>query len=128
MRAQVENYIHHHYDAQQEYPWAKYPRHTTFKHPSNHKWFALIMDVPYRKLHLDRDGNVEIINVKTVPEMVAGLVAQTGILPAYHMNKEHWITILLDGSVAAEQIYGLIDVSYELTTSSANVKQVFNKC
>lgn len=40
---------------------------------------------------------------------------KNGILPAYHMNKEHWITILLDGTVSKEKICELIDISYELT-------------
>ncbi|MBF1202590.1 MAG: MmcQ/YjbR family DNA-binding protein, partial [Fusobacterium periodonticum] len=34
--------------------------------------------------------------------------------PAYHMNKKHWCTICLDGTVELEKIYNLIDISYEL--------------
>ncbi len=40
---------------------------------------------------------------------------QSGYLPAYHMNKERWITIRLDGSVPEEEIKNLIDMSYHLT-------------
>lgn len=47
--------------------------------------------------------------------MIGGLRKEEGILPAYHMNKEHWITVLLDGTVEKEEICNLIDISFELT-------------
>lgn len=37
-----------------------------------------------------------------------------GILPGYHMNKKHWISVLLDGSVPSGEIQRLIDVSYSI--------------
>lgn len=115
MRKEIENYINENYDALQEYPWEKYPKFTTFKHKNNKKWFALIMEVPYQKLHIDKEGNANVINLKNIPEMLGGLRKNEGILPAYHMNKEHWITVLLDGTVDKEKICGLIDISYDLT-------------
>ena len=74
------------------------------------------MDVPYEKLSINKDGMVNIINLKNIPEMLGGLRKDEGILPAYHMNKEHWITILLDGTVQKEKICDLIDISYDLTS------------
>ena len=53
--------------------------------------------------------------MKNLPEMIGSLRKESGILPAYHMNKEHWITILLDGTVEKQKILDLIDISYELT-------------
>ena len=47
--------------------------------------------------------------------MIGSLRKEKGILPAYHMNKEHWITVLLDGSVEKQKIYDLIEISYDLT-------------
>ena len=47
--------------------------------------------------------------------MISSLRGETGIFPAYHMNKASWITAALDGSVPAETIELLLDVSYELT-------------
>ena len=43
------------YNADQDYPWVKYPNFTVFRHVSNKKWFALIMDVPRSKLGLQGD-------------------------------------------------------------------------
>ena len=57
-----------------------------------------------------------IINLKVDPEQ--SLLHQAiypHIKPGYHMNKEHWISVLLDGSVAARQVHELIEDSYELT-------------
>lgn len=115
MRAKIEKYINEKYDALQEYPWNDYPNHTTFKHKDNKKWFALIMEVPFEKLHINKEGNVDVINLKNIPEMIGSLRLQEGILPAYHMNKEHWISVLLDGTVPKEKIFDLIDLSYDLT-------------
>lgn len=116
MREKIEKYINKKYDALQEYPWQDSPNHTTFKHKENKKWFALIMDVPYEKLKIDKCGNANVINLKNIPEMIGSLRTIEGILPAYHMNKEHWITVLLDGTVPKEKVCDLIDISYDLTT------------
>ena len=115
MRAEIEQYINNNYNTLQEYPWKEDPNSTTFKHPNNKKWFALIMHISYERLGIDKEGTVDIINIKSIPELIGGLRKEEGILPAYHMNKEHWITILLDGTVQKKKIFELIDISYELT-------------
>lgn len=117
MRKEIEKYINENYDILQEYPWDDSPTHTTFKHKNNQKWFALIMYVPYEKLSIKKEGNANIINLKSIPEMIGGLRQIKGILPAYHMNKEHWISVLLDGTVPKKKICDLIDISYDLTKS-----------
>lgn len=115
MRAKIEKYINKTYKPLQEHPWMDTPNHTTFKHPDNKKWFALIMDVPYEKLSIEKERIVDVINLKNIPEIIGGLRKRKGILPAYHMNKEHWISVLLDGTVEEKDICELIDISFELT-------------
>ena len=115
MRQEIEKYINKTYKPLQEYPWQDAPNHSTFKHTDNKKWFALIMEVPYSTLKIEKEGMVNVINLKNIPELIGGLRKKNGILPAYHMNKEHWITVLLDGTVDKKDICELIDVSYELT-------------
>jgi predicted DNA-binding protein (MmcQ/YjbR family) len=64
-------------------------------------------------LKLTGDGNIDIMNVKTSDaEFFRGV---KGVLPAYHMNKNHWITILLDGTLPIKNVQNLIKMSYELT-------------
>ena len=47
--------------------------------------------------------------------MIGNLRQSAGYLPAYHMNKDSWITIVLDGTVPMKEICDLIDQSYFLT-------------
>ena len=78
------------------------------------KWYAVIMNVEKSKLGLNGDGTVEIIDVKCDPEMTGMIIQTYGFLPGYHMNKQHWITILLDGTVGESKILDFLDMSYDL--------------
>ena len=73
------------------------------------------MRVCARRLAPGREGDVEVMNVKVDPLLAGSLRTQQGILPAYHMNKERWISVLLDGSVPLAQALALLDMSFELT-------------
>jgi predicted DNA-binding protein (MmcQ/YjbR family) len=55
------------------------------------------------------------INLKCDPAKAEVLRERyPGVLPGYHMNKRHWNTVVLDGSIAAEEIRAMIDESYLL--------------
>lgn len=115
-RKQTESFIHENFAGIiQDYPWEDTPEYTVFRHADNRKWFALVADVKYQTLGLDKPGIVNFINLKCDPDLVEEVVAHPGILPAYHMNKRHWITVLLDGSCAESELKSLIDLSYRLT-------------
>ena len=118
MRETIFAYIKKKYKASPEYPWAKYDDNAVFRHSDNKKWFALVMGVEKDKLGLSGSEYVDVINLK-IDDMVFRdiLVQQEGILPAYHMNKEHWITVLLDGTVEEAKVYDLIDASFAATAS-----------
>ena len=74
----------------------------------------MIMSVEKSKLGFEGDDTVDILDVKCDPEMT-GLIIQTyGFLPGYHMNKQHWITILLDGSMSEAKTLDFLDMSYDL--------------
>ncbi|OCG19058.1 MULTISPECIES: MmcQ/YjbR family DNA-binding protein [unclassified Gilliamella] len=96
-------------------PFKKFPDYQVLRHKSSGKWFGLIMSVEKNKLGLNSEEVVEIIDVKSDPELISIIKNSTGLLPAYHMNKNNWITIMLDGSVPLEQIIHLLDYSYNLT-------------
>ena len=114
-REELEAYIQNHYATLPDYPWADTPRAAVFRHASNRKWFALMMEVPRGRLGLPGVEPLDIVNFKCYPILIVSLRGETGIFPAYHMNKASWITVALDGSVPAETIELLLDVSYELT-------------
>ena len=114
-REELEAYILNHYGTEPDHPWADMPRAAVFRHAGNRKWFALLMEVPRDKLGLPGTEKLDIVNFKCDPILIASLRGEAGIFPAYHMNKSSWITAALDGSVPAETIELLLDVSYELT-------------
>ncbi|SEM11142.1 Predicted DNA-binding protein, MmcQ/YjbR family [Butyrivibrio sp. ob235] len=119
MKDKVFAYIKKKYKVLPEYPWRKYDSNAVFRHADNNKWFALVMDVGRDKLGLVGSDSVAVINLK-IDDMFFRdmLVKQDGIMPAYHMNKQHWITVLLDGTVPEKQIFDLLDASYMATASA----------
>ncbi len=123
-REQLIQFISEQYGTDEEHPWAKYPRHTVFRHFNNKKWFALIMDVQKCKLGLTGTEMTDILNVKCDPLLIGSLRQESGIFPAYHMNKTNWITIALDGSTSDEKIKWLLDMSFELTDIKKNKKAI----
>lgn len=118
MREAVFEYINKKYGTSPEYPWSRYDDNAVFRHSDNRKWFALVMNVHREKLGLSGAGAVDVVNLK-IDDMVFKdiLVRVEGIFPAYHMNKKHWISVLLDGTVEKDQVYDLIDVSFAATAS-----------
>lgn len=61
-------------------------------------------------------GGTLYMNVKVEPQMgVLWRGAYAAVQPAYHMNKEHWVTVRLDGSLEADFSRMLIEGSYQLT-------------
>lgn len=99
------------------YLWEKTPEAAVLRHEDSRKWYALVMPVERSRLGLDGAGSVEILNLKCDPLLIGVLRTRAGFLPAYHMNKEHWITLLLDGSVEREEGLQLLEMSYSLTLS-----------
>lgn len=116
-REQLEKILCETYAADMDYPWIKYPNYEVFRHSNNKKWFALIMDVSKNKLGLAGDEILDIVNFKCDPALIGSLRMENGFFPAYHMNKDSWITVALDGTVDDEKIKALADMSYELTST-----------
>ena len=114
-RTELEKYISETYNVDPEFPWIKYPNYEVFRHSNNKKWFAAIMDIQKKKLGLQEDGVIDIANFKCDPIIIGSLLSVNGFFPAYHMNKENWITVALDGSVTDDKIKMLVDMSFELT-------------
>lgn len=73
------------------------------------------MEISENKLGLPGDKIVDGLNVKCVPILIGSLRRQKGFFPVYHMNKDRWIRILLDGTVPADEIKDLVELSYQLT-------------
>ena len=112
-RQHLIEYIQDRYAAEPEYLWAKYPNYAVFRQPASRKWFAAVMDVAKKSLDMIGDGTADVMDVRCGPVLVGSLLAQDGFLPAYHMSKSSWISVLLDETVPDEQIFPLIELSYD---------------
>ncbi|MBP5168489.1 MAG: MmcQ/YjbR family DNA-binding protein [Oscillospiraceae bacterium] len=106
-------YVGERFSVEPEYPWAD--ENFIFRHQGNRKWFAVAMCVPYQRLGICREGSADIVDVKCGPLLMDVYRKQPGILPGYHMNKDNWLTILLDGSAEDELIRELFELSFDLT-------------
>lgn len=103
-RDELQRYIFDHYSTEPDYPWADAPNHAVFRHGGNRKWFALVLDVPRNKLGLPGTQMIDVVNLKCDPILIGSLRGEPGIFPAYHMNKDRWLSVALDGSAADDQI------------------------
>ena len=98
-----------------EYAWEKFPGFGIFRNPNNKKWYALIMSIDKSKLSSKENGEVEIINVKTDSTKISNLLKKQGFYPAYHMNKQNWISIILDDTIEDDEIFNYIKESHKYT-------------
>lgn len=80
------------------------------------------MEIDRFKLDKSVHQNMEIINVKVDPDTVMQHLNQGGIYPAYHMNKKHWISILLDDTFSDDEIMEYIKKS-QMYTEVTNKKR-----
>ena len=111
------------YGAEPEYLWRRYPAYAVLRHKDNSKWFALVMDVPAKKLGLTGEEWKDILNVKLSDPLLADiLVQQKGFFRGYHISRGSWVSILLDGSVPFEEVCRWLQESY-LATASREEKE-----
>ena len=114
-RSAWEQYILETYTAEADHPWPRDPDSEVFRHPASRKWFALMMVLPRRRLGLTGDGTLTVLNLKGDPLLIGALRQEPGFFPAYHMNREHCLTVALDGTVEDSRIMALLDMSWQAT-------------
>ncbi|MDE6579861.1 MAG: MmcQ/YjbR family DNA-binding protein [Ruminiclostridium sp.] len=102
------------YGADPEYLWEKTPNSCVFRNSINKKWFGSILDIPKSKLGFNDETIVYVLDIKCDPLMVGELQKQKGFFPAYHMNKNKWITVILDDTVKDDTILFLLEQSFNL--------------
>lgn len=103
------------YHTKPEYLWQKYPDYAVLRHHDNHKWYAILMNIPKEKLGLQGKEELTIIDIKVYSDMIGSLQKKEGVFPAYHMNKEYWISISLDSSFPKQELFELLDLSFQIT-------------
>ena len=107
-------YVREKFGDELEFLWEKFPNAAVWRRQDTQKWYALIMEISERKLGLDSDNAVEILNLHGTPDDVKNLLDGEKYFPAYHMNKKSWFTIRLDGSISFDEICMRLDESHRL--------------
>ena len=109
----IIKYIKEKYDDDLEFLWEKFPNVAIWRNKKNQKWYGALMTITKSKLKLDSNELVDIIDLRCNQ---INIKEKVNIYPGYHMNKNNWITIILDESISIEEIYNLIDISNSLSS------------
>ncbi len=121
----IAGLVFHRYGELPDHPFER-DNAGVFRYPENRKWYGIIMNVPKGKIK-NADGDpleagseelIEVLNLKIDPERYGELLSVPGILPSYHMNRNNWISILMDDTVPDELVMELIDCSRGFAVSA----------
>ena len=113
-RQELFTWIRQQYGTEPEYPWHDW--NAVLRHNDNNKWYGVVLEVSADKLGLSEAGIIDVLNVKCDPQWRDFWRSTfASVVPAYHMNKTHWNSIILDGTVPKEDIKRMIGESYDLT-------------
>ena len=87
---------------------------TVLRHGDTKKWYGIVMEISRRKFGIDSDETTSVLNVKLPTEMHGSFSKADGVYPAYHMNKNHWVSVVL-ADAPDDLVEFLINVSFEVT-------------
>lgn len=111
---EIVSYIREKYQDELEFLWEKTPQAAIVRRKDNDKWYAVFLNVSQTKLGLNEDENIDMINLKFKTDELESLIDGKKYFRAYHMNKKHWLTMRLDGSISVKELCQRIDESYLL--------------
>lgn len=97
-----------------EFLWAKLPSFAVFREQKSRKWYAITGLVSRSSVDHNSDSKekIDVLNIKIEKKQLPDLLTQKGFYKAYHMNKESWVSIILDGTVPDKDIHALLRHSY----------------
>ncbi len=110
------------YGTMPDYPFEDGLETAVLRHSNNRKWYAIVMKVSRRKFGIDSDEVIDVVNLKQPLEMFGSFTPAEGVYPAYHMNKLHWISVLLPDA-PQDVIEFLTNASFEATQSVIQKKK-----
>lgn len=113
-RQQLLEYVKEEFGVEPDKPFNNDFDSMVLRHKDNKKWFALVMQVAKNKLTGSDGRIVDVLNLKCEPMLRQPLMQNKGIYECYHMNKIHWISVILE-EVSLEDVKPLLDMSFELT-------------
>lgn len=120
---EIIEYVRNTYQDELEYLWEKFPNNAIVRRKDNKCWYLILIKLSRRKLGFDSDEIVDIIDLRISTESVRETIDGKKYLSAYHMNKQHWFTLVLDGSVSTNEIFDRINESYALAKKQKKSKK-----
>ena len=117
IKQQFFEYCLNTYGTSPDYPFDEDFETAVMRHSDNRKWYAIVMRVSRRKFGFDSDEVIDVVNLKLPTEMFGSFGAADGVYPAYHMNKLHWISVLLPDA-SNDVVQFLVNVSFEATRAT----------
>ena len=122
IKQQFLEYCFNTYSTSPDYPFDEDFVTAVLRHMDNRKWYAIAMRVSRRKFGFDSDEVIDVVNLKLPTEMFGSFGAPDGVYPAYHMNKLHWISVLLPDA-PDDVVQFLVNVSFEATKAMKKSRQ-----
>ena len=113
-KQQLLEYCLEEYGTVADYPFDDWMESAVLRHAESRKWYGIVMRVSRRKFGIESDEVVDVVNLKLPTEMFGSFGAAEGVYPAYHMNKLHWISVLLPDA-PDDVVQFLVNVSFEAT-------------
>ena len=105
-----------------DYPFDEDFETAVLRHADNRKWYAIVMRVSRHKFGFESDEVIDVVNLKLPTEMFGSFGASDGVYPAYHMNKLHWISVLLPDA-PNDVVQFLANLSFEATKSKIKLNK-----
>lgn len=112
---EIIRYVKDKYNDDLEFLWKKFSQNAVWRNKNNDKCYGILLIISEKKLKLESDKIVEIIDLRYSKDKIKEIIDNEKIFAGYHMNKDNWITIKLDDSIKTETIFELIDNSYRLS-------------
>ena len=112
---EIISYVKKKYNDDLEFLWNKFPTDAVLRNKINNKWYAVILTINENKLVTNTDNLITIIDLRCDNKKINEIVDNKNIFRGYHMNKNNWITIKIDGSIPTKEICNMIDESYKIS-------------
>lgn len=113
-------YVKEKHGDEPEYLWDKFPKYAVLRRRDSRKWYGILLTISADRLGFNSTEPIEILDLRIEPTELSELIDEEKYFFGYHMNKKHWLTICLNGSVPTDEIYRRLDRSYELATKHSS--------
>lgn len=119
-------YVRKSFGDELEFLWKSYPDAAVWRRKDNEKWYGVIMTVARGKVDgTGSDKMAEIVDLRMEPADKEILLASEGLYPGWHMNKNSWFTIILDGTVSDGEIQLRVNESRVLAGGKNSYEKIY---